>query len=77
MAIEYKVKICTLNKMPYEKKVVMMGAFSITLDILWFPWRDNNRTDQTSDYHVIIAIASDTCSDTGILLGMFNINPMR
>lgn len=34
MAIEYKVKICTLNKMPHEKKVVMMGAFSITLDIL-------------------------------------------
>lgn len=38
----------------------MMGAFSITLDILWFPWEDDNRTDHTSDDHVLLAVASDT-----------------
>lgn len=34
MSVEYKVKICILHKKPYDKNVVMMGAFSITLDVL-------------------------------------------
>lgn len=59
MSVEYKVKICILHKKPYDKNVVMMGAFSITLDVLWFPWGDNNRTGHTNDYHVITAIAGE------------------
>lgn len=33
MPVEYKAKIYTLNKMPYDIKAVMMGAFAITLDV--------------------------------------------
>ena len=32
MPVEYKAKIYTLNKMPYDIKAVMKGAFAITLD---------------------------------------------
>lgn len=66
MPVEYKVKIHALHKMPYvwkKKKPVMMGAFSITIDILWFPWGDD-RTDHTNVYHISITIVSEhiTCS---------------
>ena len=32
MPVEYKAKIYTLNKMPYDIKAVTKGAFAITLD---------------------------------------------
>lgn len=59
MPVEYKAKIYTLNKMPYGIKAVMMGAFAITLDVQWFSWGDNNRTDHINDYHVITARAGE------------------
>ena len=59
MPVEYKAKIYTLNKMPYDIKAVMMGAFAITLGVQWFSWGDNNRTDHINDYHVVIAGAGE------------------
>lgn len=56
----------------------MMGAFTTTLDKLWFLQGDDNRTDHTNSYHVIKAIASEPllCS-RHFATCIYNINTVR
>lgn len=59
-------------------KEVMMGAFTINLDKLWFLQGDDNRTDHTNSYHVIKAKASEPllCS-RHFATCVYNINTVR